>query len=265
MIMRWIHFVAAACVLALLLIIKPNITGNIAFEQQSVARVIDGDTIKLSSGEKVRLLNIDTPERGQHYWRESTARMKALAENMSVFLEADKTNRDRYGRLLRYVYCNESMLNIVMVREGYGCAYYIPPDDRHYKEIIEAEAYAKAHKLGIWQFENITDAFCVWVYEMKPDPKGRDEENLNGEYVVFRNSCTRAVNMTGWKVSGERGSFTFPDFILQSKKTVSLHTGSGANNVTDVYWGSSKPVWKNEHDTLLAYNAQGQMVLNYSY
>ncbi len=263
--MRWIYFVAAACVLALLLIIKPNITGNTSFKQQSVARVIDGDTIKLSSGEKVRLLNIDTPERGQHYWRESTARMKALAENMSVFLEADKTNRDRYGRLLRYVYRNDTMLNIVMVREGFARAYYIPPDDEHYKEIMEEESYARERKLGIWQFENITDAFCVWIYEMKPDPKGRDEENLNGEYAVLRNSCARPVNLSGWKVEGSRGAFVFPDFTLQSKATVAIHSGSGANNATDLYWGSSKPVWKNEHDMLLAYNAQGQMVLNYSY
>ena len=157
------------------------------------------------------------------------------------------------------------MLNLIMVREGYARAYYVAPDDRHLQEIQEAEAYARRRSLGIWQYDNITGAFCIWVYEMKPDPKGRDEDNLNGEYAVFRNSCNHSINLAGWVVSAERGSFIFPAFVLQAKKTVTLHTGTGANNETDVYWGSSKPIWKNEDDRLLAYNADGQVVLDYTY
>jgi len=95
--------------------------------------------------------------------------------------------------------------------------------------------------------------------------KGKDEENLNDEYMVFRNSCTHPVDMTNWKITAERGSFIFPEFTLQPKKTVTLHTGSGTKNATDVYWGSAKPIWKNADDTLLAYNAEGQMVLDYTY
>jgi hypothetical protein len=218
-------------------------------------RSSNGDTIKLSTGDKVRFL----------YQKEATARMKQLIGNSSVTLEPDQTNRDKYGRLLRYVYANGTMLNLVMVREGYARAYYIAPDDKHLEEIREAEEYARGRGLGIWQYDNITGAFCVWVYEMRPDPKGRDEENLNGEYFVLRNSCTHEVSLMVWRVSAERGSFVFPDFILQAKKTVAVHTGSGFDNATDLYWGSAKPVWKNEDDTLLAYNAEGQLVLNYTY
>lgn len=263
----------AYCILAAFIMIAvflaaawSNLTGNIISEEKfSVAKVIDGDTIRLSTGEKVRFLNIDTPEIGQYLQKEATARMKELIGNSSVTLESDITNRDRYGRLLRYVYENGTMLNLIMVREGYARAYFIPPDDKHLKEIQEAEAYARSRNLGIWQYDNITGAFCIWVYELQDDPKGHDEENLNGEYVVFRNSCNHSIDLAGWKVSAERGSFIFPEFALQAKKTVTLHTGTDINNETDVYWGSPKPIWKNEDDTLLAYNAEGQIALDYTY
>jgi len=259
------YIILAAVLIALAVIFKFPITGNIASQEQfAVAKVVDGDTIKLATGEKVRFLNIDTPEVGQYLHDEATSRLKELIGNSSVTLEPDRTNRDKYGRLLRYVYCDGTMLNLVMVREGYARAYYVAPDDKHLEEIEEAEKYAKSRSLGIWQYDNITGAYCIWLYEKHPDPKGRDEENLNDEYMVFRNSCTHEVDMTGWKVSAERGSFTFPNFSLDAKKTVTLHSGSGDNNVTDVFWGSSKPIWKNEDDRLLAYNAEGQVVLDYS-
>ena len=243
-----------------------NMTGNIIGQEQfPVAKVVDGDTIRLSSGEKVRFLNIDTPEIGQYLQKEATVRMKELIGNGSVTLEVDRTNRDKYGRLLRYVYANGTMLNLIMVREGYARAYFIPPDDKHLKEIQAAEEYARGRGLGIWQYDNITGAFCVWLYTKHPDATGKDDENLNDEYMVFRNSCNHSIDLAGWKVSAERGSFIFPEFTLQAKKTVTLHTGTDINNETDVYWGSPKPVWKNEHDKLLAYNAEGQIALDYTY
>lgn len=260
------YIILVAVLVALAVVFKPPITGNIAAQEQfAVSKVIDGDTIRLSTGEKVRFLNIDTPEVGQYLHDEATSRLKELIGNSSVTLEPDQTNRDKYGRLLRYVYANGTMLNLVMVREGYAHAYYVAPDDKHLPEIIEAEEYARGRGLGIWQYDNITGAFCVWLYEKHPDAKGRDEENLNDEYMVFRNSCNYPVNLTGWRISAERGSFVFPDFSLDAKKAVTLHSGSGGNNATDVYWGSGKAIWKNEDDTLLAYNADGKMVLSYTY
>ncbi len=267
--MKFKTFLAAIAAIAIAsaVLMKPDIIGNLAAQEQFiVAKVVDGDTIRLSSGEKVRFLNIDTPERGQYFWKEATARMKQLAENRTITLEPDRTNRDKYGRLLRYVYVNSTMLNIIMASEGYARSYYIEPDGKHLEEVKEAEAYAKSKNLGIWKYDNITGAFCVWVYELKDDPKGHDEENLNGEYVVFRNSCAHPVGMTGWKIVTARGySFIFPGFSLDAKAKVWLHSGSGSNNASDIYWGSGKVVWRNSGDTLLAYNAEGQLVLNYSY
>jgi micrococcal nuclease len=263
--MKLLLVAAVMAVLVLVIFVSANFTGNtIAGQQFNVTKLVDGDTIRLSSGEKVRLLNIDTPEVGQYLHDEATARLKELIGNMSVTLEPDRTDKDKYGRLLRYVYANGTMLNLQMVREGFARSYYIAPDDRHLPEIIEAEKKAKDELTGIWRYDNITGAFCVWLYTKHPDPKGRDEDDLNGEYMVFRNSCNHTQSMSGWTLSAERGNYTFPDFTLGAKKLVTVHSGSGVDNSTDLYWGSAKPVWKNSDDTLKMFNADGVMALDYA-
>lgn len=250
-----------------LLAFKPSQTGNIILnETYSVQRVIDGDTFVLSSGDHVRLLNMDTPEKGQYYNKEATARMKQLAENKTVILEKDKTNKDKYGRLLRYAYVDGQMLELIMVREGFARSYLIMPDDKYYNKILEAENYAKSLGIGIWQYDNITGAFCVWVYDFHPDAKSYDEQNLNDEYLVLRNSCTNPVNMTGWSIQNKHNQiFKLPDFTIQPKEKVWIRSGSGNDNQTDIYMGISKPFWTNSGDTFIMLNSENQIVINYSY
>lgn len=79
---------------------------NSSAEQEinRVKRVIDGDTIVLSNGEKLRYIGIDTPERGECGYEQAKERNKQLVTGQTVWLEKDKNNRDRYQRLLRYVY-----------------------------------------------------------------------------------------------------------------------------------------------------------------
>jgi endonuclease YncB( thermonuclease family) len=263
--MRGLLLLAAAVLIVVAAVaLSPSFTGKTLYKEQNlnVTKVVDGDTLRLSSGEKVRLLNIDTPERGQYLWKEATERMRELTEGRNITLEKDVTEKDKYGRLLRYAYASGTMLNLVMVREGFARSYFIAPDDKHLAEIKEAEEYAKSRNLGIWRYDNITGAFCVWVYDTHPDPKGRDELDLNGEYVVLRNSCGHPQDMTGWTLSAERGNYTLPAFALKAKSLVTVHSGSGENNSTDLYWGSAKPVWKNDDDRLLLFNAEG-VVLDY--
>jgi micrococcal nuclease len=65
-----------------------------------VKRVIDGDTIVLNNGEKVRYIGIDTPERDEDYYNKAKEFNKKLVEGKTVRLETDVQQRDRYGRLL---------------------------------------------------------------------------------------------------------------------------------------------------------------------
>lgn len=117
---------------------------------QTVVRVVDGDTFILLNGRVVRLVGIDTPEYSKYYYEEATERLTELIERKNVTLETDITNTDNYGRLLRYVYVNDTFVNLVMVREGYAKVLIIYPDDKYVKELKEAMLSAREEKLGIW-------------------------------------------------------------------------------------------------------------------
>jgi len=98
-----------------------------------VATVIDGDTIKLASGDIVRLLCIDAPEKGKEGYEEARDFLESLILNKEVILESDIEDKDKYNRLLRYVYLNTSEEMIFVNKEiylaGYGEMLVIPPSD----------------------------------------------------------------------------------------------------------------------------------------
>ena len=119
-----------------------------------VTRVIDGDTIKLENGETIRYLLIDTPETTEEpvdcYGREATERNRELVEGERVRLERDTTDRDAYGRLLRYVYVDGTMVQGELVREGYGYVYSRQPDVRYLSNMAALEREARQEGAGLW-------------------------------------------------------------------------------------------------------------------
>lgn len=230
-------------------------------------RVIDGDTIEIANGEKVRLLGIDTPEKGQYLFSEAKERLERLIGGREILLLADRTERDKYDRLLRYVMLNRTeLVNLILVREGLASAYIIPPDDAHEQELLEAEEQARSKGLGIWKYMGVHDVFCVGIYYMRYNAMGDDRDNINDEYVEFRNKCEHAVGMEGWKVEdSSHNSYVFQPFTAAPKKTFKLHSGKGNDTGEDLFWGSARPIWNNEDDRLAAWDAEGQLMLNYTY
>lgn len=126
------------------------------FETAKVARVIDGDTIELVSGAKVRYIGIDTPETvdprkpAQCYGAEASAKNKELVEEQAIRLEKDVTDKDKYGRLLRYVYVGDTFVNQALVEGGYAFLYTYPPDVKYQSEFLAAEQAAQAKDVGLW-------------------------------------------------------------------------------------------------------------------
>ncbi len=116
-----------------------------------VTRVVDGDTIVVEGGESVRLLDIDTPEKGEPCAANATNRLKQLVDGKEVTLVSGTENRDKYDRLLRYVFLNDTLINLVMVREGWANLYIFNKDPRFYDSFLEAEQAAKAEKLCVWK------------------------------------------------------------------------------------------------------------------
>jgi len=119
-------------------------------EQALVVSVIDGDTIELQDGSRVRYLGIDTPEAGEPYYSEATARNKELVEGKIVYLQKGKRDRDEYDRLLRYVYIDGVFVNAELVAQGYATAYIFDPDERYSQVIVQLEQYAKLRERGLW-------------------------------------------------------------------------------------------------------------------
>jgi len=119
-------------------------------EKALVISVIDGDTIELQGGRRVRYLGIDTPEPGEYYADEATARNIELVEGKIVELQSGKRDEDEYGRLLRYVYVDGIFVNAELVAQGYATAYIFDPNDRYSQILVQLEQYAKMRGRGLW-------------------------------------------------------------------------------------------------------------------
>jgi micrococcal nuclease len=125
-----------------------------------VERVVDGDTIRVTGHERVRLIGIDTPETVdprrpvQCFGREASARTKPLLPvGTPVRLVYDVDRYDRYGRTLAYVYRARDGLfvNASLVRDGYAVAYTVPPDVAHADDFVRFERLARSTTRGLWR------------------------------------------------------------------------------------------------------------------
>ena len=142
-----------------------------SYDNILVTRVIDGDTIELESRERVRLIGMDTPEAwpGPKLERDrkrlkkdreaiiASGRIaakftKSLVEGKRVKLEFDVEKKDRYGRLLAYVYLPDGrMLNAELVKEGYAHVYTFPPNVKYVNMFLELQREARENKRGLWK------------------------------------------------------------------------------------------------------------------
>ncbi len=124
-------------------------------------RVVDGDTaVFLYNGveEKVRYLLIDTPESVdpnecvQPYGKDASARNEALLKSGKVTLEFEKSERDKYGRLLGYVFVDGVSVQETLLEEGLArVAYIYEPPYQYLDDFYDAESVAQSAKIGIWE------------------------------------------------------------------------------------------------------------------
>jgi micrococcal nuclease len=134
-----------------------------------IERVVDGDTVVVriqGREEKVRLIGIDTPETHdprrpvECFGREATERTNALLpEGTPVRLVRDVEARDRYDRLLAYIYRAEDDLfvNLTLAREGFAAAATYPPNVAHTDEFVRAAGDARRAGRGLWSVCGGTD------------------------------------------------------------------------------------------------------------
>ena len=126
-----------------------------------VMAIVDGDTIRVAAGdgsERVRYTGIDAPEMARDgepaepFADAATERNAELLEDGRVCLERDVSDRDRFDRLLRYIWLEDgTLVNETLLREGLAHVVTFPPDVRYHESRFEpAEAEARAAGRGIW-------------------------------------------------------------------------------------------------------------------
>lgn len=127
--------------------------------EATVVSVVDGDTIRVRLSDRteaVRYIGINTPElrhptRGRDPGAQEAAEANAaLVQGEHVRLELDVQERDRYGRLLAYVYVGETMINAELVRRGFAQVMTVPPNVRHQALFVRLQREAREHGRGLW-------------------------------------------------------------------------------------------------------------------
>ena len=118
-----------------------------------VTKILDGDTVQLAGGERVRYIGIDTPEKGEPFSEEAKELNQKLVLGKRIEIEFDVQERDKYGRLLGYVYVDNIFVNAELVKAGLAVLYTYPPNVKHTEYFTKLQKQAREKKAGIWSEE----------------------------------------------------------------------------------------------------------------
>jgi micrococcal nuclease len=256
-----------------------------------VVRVIDGDTIEVAiDGQlyKVRYIGIDTPETVHPSkpveWMglEASAKNRELVENKVVQLEKDVSETDQYGRLLRYVWIGDLMVNAELVRLGYAQVSTYPPDVKYQDLFLELQQEAREAGRGLWGAMPTPTPVPTSTPAPTSPPVGQSNVKITyiyydgqvyrteaDEYVEITNLGGAPQNLAGWRlvdISEGYPSFTFPPCVLQPGASVRVYTNQIHPEWGGFSFGFGKAVWNNKDpDVAALYDAAGNEVSRRSY
>lgn len=230
-----------------------------------LARVVDGDTlrVRLDSGEEetVRLIGIDTPETvhpriGVQPWgAEASAYTRALLPpGEPVALELDVEERDRYGRLLAYVYLRDGReVNALLLNEGLAQLLTIPPNVKHVDRYVRLQEEARHARRGMWGDQ-------PWESSEMPVHLVVDRK---AERATVTNAAAGRLDLSGWKLHSVTGdqSYTFPlGTVLEPGDSITVISGQYATSGSGLLPWTRANVWNNDGDPAELYDAAGKRV-----
>ncbi len=238
-----------------------------AQDSARVKRVVDGDTILLEDGRRVRYLGINTPEFGEPYSRRAKDLNTALVRGREVRLEFDQEAADSYGRILAYVHVGPDMVNARLIQEGLAHAFFIGPGGRHNALILRLQEQAKARRLGIWSSRGRLKDLKITSVHL-PDPAATDAQQT---YV--RIACLNGARMTlaGYILENDAGrQFRFPAVMLDPGYTVLVVHAEGADGIDArgqlvLHWPGGDSPWNAAGGTSYLRSPDGQLVDTFRY
>jgi len=145
------------------------------YSQIRVLEVIDGDTVKLSSGRLLRYIGLDTPEirvkkEGQFVYspqpfaQEAKEYNRKLVEGKRVRIEFDVEKKDHYGRLLGYCFVADTFVNAELIEQGYAVIYTRPPNVKYADLFLKLQKQARQEKRGLWGSYEVIDQSQAYLY-----------------------------------------------------------------------------------------------------
>lgn len=237
--LRLLIFVMIIFGLALISIYYPEFNANVIYEKEEVfvLRVIDGDTIETSSG-RIRLLGVNTPEKGQAYSEEAKDFLGNFV-NESVEILRDVEDLDKYERKLRYVFYDGQLINSLILERGLGTSFML--DDLNYEsKLIRAEEQGMANEENLWAISNEECAECIVLLEL----------NAEEEFFVLENICSYDCLLNGWSVKDDANHIV---------KLERIDAGG------IVRYDSNGRVWNNAGDRFFMRDGVGGLVIFYEY
>lgn len=218
-------------------------------EKVIVQRIIDGDTIK-ANNISIRLLGINSPEKGEPLSDEATEFLEKLILNKTIKLES--TKQDRYRRTLAYIFLGNENINLKIVENGFANTYFPEGKQKYYSDFQNAWKDCVKDNLGVCEKSEDKCVDCVIL-------KNFDYKNKK---VVFKNICDFNCDLTNWQIKDEgRKKFIFPEFILEQKKDVTIITREGKNTNEILFWEGEKYIWTKTGDTLFLKDEESKLVL----
>ena len=228
-----------------------------------VVDVVDGDTIKVridGQNYTIRYIGIDTPEstiEKEYFGKEASQKNFELVNGREVVMYRDKSETDRYDRLLRYVFVGDTFINFELVNQGFANAKEYKPDTACSDYFSQGETNAMSLGLGLWAAQALqptqpamVGSAVVIVGVNKAD-----------EYVDIANDSASAVDLTDWILVSERGDQRCKlagTIVSGQSLRVWAVSGSGYScNFSQNIWNNS------ESDPAVLYNAQGTEVSRY--
>lgn len=196
--------------------------GDGQLETVTVKRVIDGDTVELSDGRRVRYIGIDTAELSDArqpqrcYASVASAKNRELVEGKQVRLERDISDIDPYGRLLRYIYVDDVFVNEALVRGGYANVSIYPPDVKYIDQFLAAEAYARENELGFWGSECADISESDSAGSPQVDSASSPQAGSEGSISTSGGQCVVKGNISSEKIYHLPGCQSYEKTVIDT-------------------------------------------------
>jgi len=237
----------------------------------TLAHVFDGDSIEVEiegRTEKVRLIGVNAPEGDECFGERARGALFAYLDGKDIKLvDGSDSDRDQYGRLLRYVYVGGENINGRMLADGNAAT--LQSDHRYNDAFVEIGSLAADAGDGMWAADACgpPPVPAMSIVEVQHNPPGPDDEHLNDEYVTIANDGDGDIDLVGWTIRDEssQNRLVFGAVVLAPGGSVTVRTGCGSDRPDTVYWCADRSVWSNTGDTAMLQDAYGNVVDRWTY